>query len=451
MKKVLIAAGAVVVLGVVIALNVQRAREKAVSVEIVSVGRKTLVETVSGSGRIEARKSVSITSRVVGKVLEVNAEEGDRVEAGTVILRIDPGERQAALDQATANLARGEASVALAEAELRKAEFELERVKGLVSAGLSSAQAMESAETSHAVASARVREAQELVRAERAAVAQSRYELDKTVIVAEIPGVIVRLSVEEGENVLAGDLYNEGSPIVVIADLSEMEAQILVDETEVVKVRDGQTAEVEVDAFPDRKLSGRVFEVGNSAYNAGPLGSQEAKDFRVRILLEEVPESLRPGLSARAEVETDRREDALAVPIAALTIRDPEEEREKAEGRRSKRGRAEAAASASAGDTTAADTTSAEETREKEGVFVVRDGRAVFFEVETGIAGEKDFEVVSGLAEGDEIVQGPFEAVRTLDSGAKVKRQSSKKAKGGKSDGGEDEGAGEEAESPGDE
>jgi HlyD family secretion protein len=442
-KKVLIAAGAVVVLGVVIALNVQRAREKAVPVEIVSVGRKTLFETVSGSGRIEARKSVSITSRVVGKVLEVNADEGDRVEPGAVILRIDPGERQAAVDQATANLARTEASVQLAQAELRKAEFELERVKGLVAAGLASSQEMERVETSHAVAAARLREAQELVRAERAAVAQSRYELDKTVIKAEIPGVIVRLSVEEGENVLAGDLYNEGSPIVVIADLSEMEAQILVDETEVVKVRTGQTAEVEVDAFPDRKLKGRVFEVGNSAYNAGPLGSQEAKDFRVRILLEEVPESLRPGLSARAEVETDRREGALAVPIAALTIRDPEEERDKAEGRRSRRGRAEAAASASAEDTT-----SSEETREKEGVFVVRDGHAVFVEVETGIAGEKDFEVLSGLAEGDEIVQGPFEAVRTLDSGAKVKRQGSKGAKGGKSGG--DGSADEEAEAPGD-
>lgn len=441
MKKVLIAAAVIVVLGVVIALNVQRAREKAVSVEIATVGRKDLVETVSGSGRIEARKSVSITSRVVGKVLEVNAAEGDRVEPGEVILRIDPGERQAALDQAAANLARGEASVALAEAELRKAEFELERVKGLVAAGLSSAQDMESAETNQAVASARLREARELVRAERAAMAQARYEVDKTVIAAEIPGVIVRLSVEEGENVLAGDLYNEGSPIVVIADLSEMEAQILVDETEVVKVRTGQKAEVEVDAFPDRKLEGEVFEVGNSAYNAGPLGSQEAKDFRVRILLGEVPESLRPGLSARAEVQTDRREDAVAVPIAALTIRDPREEQAKAEGRRTKRGSGEAAAAAG-------DTTEAQETREKEGVFAVRDGRAVFVEVETGIAGEKDFEVLSGLSDGDEIVQGPFEAVRTLDSGDKVKRQSAKRGKGGAGDEGDGKDAGEEAEAP---
>jgi HlyD family secretion protein len=223
---------------------------------------------------------------------------------------------------------------------------------------------------------------------------------------------------------------------VVIADLSEMEAQVLVDETEVVKVQVGQTAEVEVDAFPDQKLKGRVMEVGNSAYNAGPLGSQEAKDFRVRVLLEDVPVDLRPGLSARAEIETDRREDALAVPIAALTIRDPEEERAKAEGRRAARRRAREESAES-------DTASVQEVKEVEGVFLVRDGRAVFAEVETGIAGEKDFEVVSGLAEGDEIVHGPFEAVRTLDSGQKVKRQSDRDGKGGKSAPSE-----EEAESP---
>jgi HlyD family secretion protein len=420
-KKALIAAGILVVLGVVIGLNVRRAREKSVSVQIVSVGKKDLVETVSGSGRIEARKSVSITSRVVGKVLEVNAEEGDRVEEGAVIVRIDPGERQAALDQATANLARAQANQELATAELRKAEFELHRVNGLISGGLASQQDLEAAETSHAVAQARAQESQQAVRAERAAVEQARFELDKTVIKAEIPGVIVRLSVEEGENVLAGDLYNAGSPMVVIADLSEMEAQVLVDETEVVKVKSGQAAEVEVDAFPDHKLKGTVLEVGNSAYNAGPLGSQEAKDFRVRVLLEDVPADLRPGLSARAEIETNRREGALAVPIAALTIRDPEEERAKLEGRKARHRRKESGA--------AADTAAAKEAKEVEGVFLVREGRAVFAEVETGIAGEKDFEVISGLAEGDEIVHGPFEAVRTLDSGQKVKRQSAGEAK----------------------
>jgi HlyD family secretion protein len=261
-------------------------------------------------------------------------------------------------------------------------------------------------------------------------VEQASYELDKTVVRAEIPGVIVRLSVEEGENVLAGDLYNAGSPMIVIADLSQMETQILVDETEIVKVRRDQGAEVEVDAFPDRKLAGHVIEVGSSAYNAGLLDSQEAKDFRVRILLDDPPADLRPGLSARAEIVTDTRERALAVPIAALTIRDPAEEAEKAAGkRRPSRRRG----------------SGAEDVQEVEGVFRVDDDRAVFVECRTGIAGEKDFEVVEGLAEGDRIVAGPFEAIRSLASGEKVKakeeRSPRRAARGdggdGESDGGD--------------
>lgn len=406
MKRLLIAAAVIVVLAVIIVVNVHRSRGKVVEVEISRVARKDLVEKVSGSGRIEARKSVSITSRVVGKVIEANADEGDAVEKGDVILRIDPGERDAALEQARAALSRAEASEQLAEAELRKAAFELRRANGLVTNGLSSDREMEAAQTSHDVAQARVREARENVRSARAGVEQAEYELDKTVIRAEIPGVIVRLSVEEGENVLAGDLYNAGSPMLVIADLSQIETQILVDETEVVKVRVGQPAEVEIDAFPDRKIPGKVVEVGNSAYNAGTLDSQEAKDFRVKILLDDPPPDLRPGLSARAEIVTQTRDDAIAVPIAALTIRDPTEEAEKAEGkRRTSRRRAR----------------DGEDVPEVEGVFRVQDGRAVFTACKTGIAGEKDFEVTEGLAEGDEIVSGPFEAIRSLESGQKVK------------------------------
>jgi HlyD family secretion protein len=262
-------------------------------------------------------------------------------------------------------------------------------------------------------------------------VEQATYELDKTVVRAEIPGVIVRLSVEEGENVLAGDLYNAGSPMIVIADLSRMETQILVDETEIVKVRREQSAEVEVDAFPDRKLTGHVIEVGSSAYNAGLLDSQEAKDFRVRILLDDPPVDLRPGLSARAEIVTDTRDQALAVPIASLTIRDPAEEAEKAAGKRkaSRRRRS-----------------SAEDVQEVEGVFRVDGDLAVFVECKTGIAGDTDFEVVEGLAEGDRIVAGPFEAIRSLASGEKVKAKDDRSSRRGARNGGDGDRGGKDEE-----
>jgi HlyD family secretion protein len=404
MKKILIALLVVIVIAVFVVVNVRRGRDKGVEVDVVPVTRQELVEHVAGSGRIEARKSVSITSSVIGKVLEVAVEEGERVEKGQLILRIDPGERAASLEQSRAGFARAEARRALAEAELRKADFELRRSKELRASGLASDQGLEAAQTNRDVASANVRAAIEDVRNAQAGVTYAEHELAKAEFHAEIAGVIVRLSVEEGENVLAGDLYNEGSAMVVIADLSVMEAQILVDETEVVRVQRDQIATIEVDAFPELKLTGRVTEVGNSAYNAGPLGSQEAKDFRVRIVLESVPGALRPGLSARAEIETARRTDALAIPIEALTIRDPDAKK------RTSRKKTD-------------DRDDVDDTKEKEGVFLSRDGKAEFVPIQTGIAGKKHFEVLSGVSEGDLVIRGPFESIRKLETGDAVKEK----------------------------
>jgi HlyD family secretion protein len=410
MKKVILIAAAVVVLALIIGVNVRRARGKATQVTVAQVERRDLVAKVSGSGRVEARRSVSITSTVVGKVLEVAVEEGDLVHKGDLILRVDPGEREARVEQADAGLAGARAGQRLAEAELEKARFELRRAEGLRESSLASEQTLQAAKTTFDVQEARLASAREDVRNAVAALDFARRELDRTFVRADMTGVIVRLTVEEGENVLAGDAYNSGSAIVVIADLSEMEAWILVDETEVVRVKRGQPAEVTVDAFPDTTLTGAVSEVANSAYNAGPLGSQEAKDFRVRVRLQDVPEDLRPGLSARAEIVTDTREKALAVPIEALVIRDPAAEKKLAEsgGRRPPRKRA-------------AGSDGSEGSKEKEGVFVVKDGTARFAAVVTGIAGEKHFEVLDGIAEGDRIVRGPFEALRKLHTGDRVK------------------------------
>ena len=427
MKKIVAIVVGVVLLAALIGLNVKRRGDRATEVDVAEVAREILAAEVSGSGRIEARRSVSITANVVGKVLEVAREEGDAVAPGDLILRIDPGDRDAALEQSRAQLARQQAQVALAEAELS-----LRRARDLVRDGLQSDRDLETAQTTRDVRAAALDAAREDVRNARAGVSHAEYELAKTVIRAEIPGVIVRLSVEEGENVLAGDLYNSGSAIVVIADLSEMEAQVLVDETEVVSIRKGQVATLEVDAFPDLELTGRVIEVGNSAYNAGALGSQEAKDYRVRVLLDEVPPSFRPGLSARAKIVTDERDGVLAVPIEALTLRDParEKELEAGEKRRARRSRR------AAGETGESD--------EAEGVFVVDGSTVRFAAVETGIAGAKSFEVVSGLEEGDRIVRGPFDAIRDLSSGDPIKIRKKKDGSGRRGRGAGDDREGKE-------
>ncbi len=428
-KKLAIGAGVVVLLAVIGAANVHRARGAAVAVESATLERKEPVAHVAGSGRIEAKRSVQVTANVVGKVLEVAVEEGDAVRKGELILRIDPGEKSAILRQAEAEVARWKAEENLAEAELRQVEAELARVEKLVTAELASDQELEIKLTDRAIRAARVEAAREQSRNARAVLDHARRELDKTEVRAEIDGVVVRLAVEEGENVLAGDLYNAGSSIVEIADLSEMEAHVLVDETEVVRVKKGQPALVTVDAFPDRELPGTVTEVGNSAYNAGVLGSQEAKDFRVKILLDSTQvEALRPGLSVSAKIETDRRADALAVPIEALTIRDPVREAERERANTGERAPKSAAPDSTAPAGGARD--------EVEGVFVMLDGRARFAPVRTGIAGAKDFEVLDGLEAGTRIVRGPFEALRKLESGQKVKPA---KKEGGERGGANDE------------
>lgn len=429
MKRILIILGVVLGLALLVGVNVRRANDRGTEVQVTEISRRDLTEKISGSGRVEARRSVDITSVVVGKVLEVAVEEGDTVEAGQLILRVDPGERRAGLEQAQARLARAQAREELARAERKQAELRLERVRGLMGNNLASDQDLEDAQTGAEVAEANLAAARGDVRDARAALDFSQYELDRTVIRAEIPGVVVRLAVEEGENVLAGDLYNSGSSIVTIADLSEMEVHVLVDETEVVKLRRGQAATVNVDAYPDLDLPGEVVEVGNSAYNSGSLGSQEAKDFRVRVRLNEIPENFRPGLSARAEIVTQARTGALAVPIEALVLRDPEREQQ---GRRSR------SRSKDRDDEDNDDDDSGAGRQEVEGVYVVADGKAQFKPVEIGIAGEKHFEVVSGLEEGESVVRSPFDALRRMKTGDRLKVEK-KSRRGARSGGDEDE------------
>ncbi|GJM44155.1 MAG: RND transporter [Gemmatimonadota bacterium] len=417
MKKIVIGVVLVVVVAAVVVLNIRNARGKAIQVTVATAEKRDLVAKVSGSGRVEARRSVSVTSSVVGKVLELAVAEGDRVEKGELILRIDPGQREALLEQAKAGLARAQAGERLANAERDKARFELDRAQELRANDLASDQDLQAARTAFDVAEARVSSAQEDVHTARAQLDHARYELDRTTIRAEMTGVIVRLSVEEGENVLAGDLYNSGSAIVVIADLSEMEAWVLVDETEVVRTRRGQTAEVTVDAFPDTTLAGTVVEVANSAYNSGRLDSQEAKDFRVRVRLTGVPADVRPGLSARAEIITETREQVVSVPIEALTIRDPEAEASEQRRRRPRR-------SSNPDD-------GGSGSKEEEGVFLLEDGVVRFVVVQTGIAGERHFEVLSGVEEGAQVVRGPFNTLRDLHTGDKVKIRSESRDRNG--------------------
>ena len=310
-------------------------------------------------------------------------------------------------------LSQSRAAQAQQEANLLRAQRDLDRLLALRErdAMLVSQQQIDDAQTALEVARAQLESAEFGVSQNRAALEESADRLSKTIIRAPMDGKITRLNVEEGETVIIGTMNNPGSLILTISDLSVIEVVVQVDETDVPEISLGDSASVRIDAFPDREFTGRVTEIGNSAIrppSQQTAGQQAAIDFEVVITLDPTDVDLRPDLSATADVVTASREDVLAVPIIAMTVREMPDSI--AEGDRSESGER---------TTTPAD---------QEGAFVVRDGTVTFVPVTIGIAGQEYFEVLSGLVEGDTVVAGPYQRIRQLQDGDAVKPMDSERA-----------------------
>jgi HlyD family secretion protein len=363
--------------------------EEAVPVQVETATRRDLTSTVPGSGRIEPRRKVDISADINGRVTELAVEEGQWVNRGDLLLRIEPHRYQAALDRVEASLAQARASAEHAEGNQLQAERELRRMEEVGQGGGFVADAeMERARTQAQGAGAQLRAARSAVAQAEASRSEVSDDLAKTTITAPMSGRVTRLNIHEGETAVVGTMNNPGSLLLTIADLSEMEAHVVVDETDVPQVAVGDRALVRIDAYPRRAFPGRVVRIANSAFRGG---TQESAGFRVVIALDEPPEGLRPELSASADVVTEVRRGVVSVPILALTVR----------GRRP-------AGSAGPG-------------RGAEGVFVVRNDRAVFVPVEVGVTGEQHFELRRGLRPGEAVVAGPYEAVRSMKEGDLVR------------------------------
>jgi HlyD family secretion protein len=258
---------------------------------------------------------------------------------------------------------------------------------------------------------------------------RARDQLRKTTYTAPINGTVTYVPVHVGENVIAGVVNSTaGSYLMTIADMSIVTAEVKVDETDIVNVKQGQSVDVTIDALPGQTFKGTVTEVGSQAVlrSSGvatvqtTAGTQEAKDFKVVITLENPPDSLRPGLSATAKIKTAERKDVVAIPMQALVVRtraDLEEAAKEAAGKGSDGGAGVTLAAAKSPEGTDP------KKEEIQGVFVVRNNKSEFVEVKTGITGITDIEVLSGLNEGDEIVTGSYRALRTLRPGARVKKE----------------------------
>jgi len=411
-NKVLLGAGGAVLLILLVVVSASAKRDKGAEVRFEKVGRRDLVAAVTASGKIQPKKKVDISADITGRVTRIAVREGDYVQKGQFLLQIDPTIYQANLQRAQAAMSSAEAGWVQARANRDQAQRALQRTKELreQNPNLVSPEQLEQAQTAFEIAEANSTASGHMVEQSRAGLQEARDQLAKTHLIAPMAGRVTRLAVEEGEVAVPGTFSRETGLLLTISDLSVIQVKVQVDETDVVRLHLADSVEVTIDAFPDTTFMGRVTKISNSAIltAASSVAGQNdrAVDYEVEITLANPPSEVRPDLSATARIVTDTRKQALAIPIIALTVRDNKPVTIERSGAAAPR------PAAAAGDT---------KKKEAEGVFVVTNGVATFRPVKVGIAGEEHFEVIDGVREGETIVAGPYQAIRDLKEGARVR------------------------------
>jgi len=407
-RKHWIAIGVVVVVVVLVLINLKAKGGKELPVQVEEVSRKDLEMIISASGSIKPKRQIDISASSIGKVTKVAVKEGDYVDQGQFLIQIDPIQLETTVDRLVAAVESAKAGERQAKYQLNQYESDLERAERLFKQGYLTDKEVKDAMTARDVGISNLEAAGQLVRQQEAQLSSARHNLKQVTIEAEMAGIVTRLNVEEGEIAIMGTLNNPGTVLMTVADLSTIEAEVEVDETEVVSIETGQSAKVTLDAFPDTSYAGIVTEVGNSPILSSSVSGQQGVDFKVVITVTDTIPNVRPGLSADSEIIAARAENGLAIPIQSLTVRQ----------KKDLKGASEKPDSSSA-DSTAVKDEKADE--EIEGVFVVVDGKAEFRQIKIGIAGQTHFEVISGLEEGDKVVSGNFRAIRDLRDGQRVK------------------------------
>jgi HlyD family secretion protein len=419
-KRILGAVAAIAVIGGIVAANVIRERRSRTEVETGKVERFDLTQVVTASGEVRPRRYVNVGTNVSGRIVELPVKEGDTVEEGQVLARIDSERYEAGERQSRAAVAAARAELQRAEADLEGSRLAFERTKQMHDDKLVSQQAYDQAEADFKMKTANVEAAGRRVAQVQAQLDSTTDELNKTTVYAPMSGVVTSLPKEEGEMVIGAMSFNP-TVLMTVADLSVMEAEVMVDETDIRNLKVGQKAVVEADALEGLEIEGEVTEIGASAIVRGSDTSQaqaqlgantgnQPKDFKVKIVLKDPPPSLRPGLNASADITTATREDVLAVPIQAVVVREVDDE-----------GKVIVAGAANSEDDDTAVGSSRRRGEEKDGVFVVQDEKAVFTPVKTGVMGDTEIEITEGLEEGQQIVTGSYRTLRTLENEARLK------------------------------
>jgi HlyD family secretion protein len=454
-KKIGIILGILILLGAIVGFTVNQSQKNVVTVQSGKVVTQDISSQVTASGQIKPKTIVNVGANAMGRIVRLFVKEGEMVKKGQVLAQLENIQSAADVDMTKATLSSSqtdaiaaEAALNTAQAQLRsstadlaRAKLEFDRAQNLYKDQLISKAdfdtkkaAYEVADAVHAQDVARVAQNKAQVDSAHGRVGQARAQLtrvndilSKTTYSAPFNGTVTNLPVHEGETVVMGIQNSPGSTLMTVADMSVITAEIQVDETDIVNVKIDQPAEVTIDAMPNQTFKGKVSEIGDNAIirstgvstSQSLAGSQEAKDFKVVITLIDPPGNLRPGLSATAKITTGTVHDAVAIPIQALTMRDKNDlEAQKNPGKANKTAAATPQPSGK------------KENNDIQGVFVIKNKKAEFHPVETGLTGTTDIQVKSGLNPGDEIITGSYKVLKTIRNGTGVKIDNSLGNKG---------------------
>jgi HlyD family secretion protein len=419
MKRRLIWGGTalVVVIGVALVIAARGREGKGVEVQTARVSRQEIVQKVNATGKIQPKTQIKISADVSAKIKQLGVVEGQWVEKGAFLVGLDRERYLAAVESAEANVRSAQANATLVSQNKDRTAKEFERSKELLAKQLESQSDFDSKQTAWQVEEARYKSAIEQVEQARAALKQARDDLSKTTIYAPMSGTVSELNKEVGEIALGSQF--QADVILVIADLSEMEAQVNVDENDIVSIHPGQAAEIQTDALLAQPLKGTVSEISSSANTAASGTTEQKTEFEIKIGIANPPKTLRPGMTTSADIVTNTNPQALSVPLQCVALRTVDQLVRKGEKRKD-----------------AAARFKPDRDGFVEVVFVIENGKAVARQVKTGIQSDESIEIVDGLKEGEEVVSGSYRAIsKDLENGAAVRINNDKQP--GKADGDE--------------
>jgi len=408
-KKLLWILGLLLIAVIVITVVVSSKKETLITVQTEKIARRNISQLVTATGKIQSETEVDISAEVSGEIISLPYKEGDEVKKGALLVKIKQDAYTPQIQEQDAAIKVAESNLKTNEVILQKYELEFNRIKQLFDKGLATPSELENAQNNLDQTLAQMNTNKAQISQQRTGLSRIRYDISKTTIYSPIDGTVTQLNNETGEKVL-GTISNQGSDIMTISDLAKMECQVEVGETDVTLVNIGDTANIEIDAFPDRIFQGYVYEIANTAKSTGATAQDQVVNFIVKIRIINSDFELRPGMSCTVDIEVENRNEVLSVPIQSVTTReefnetgmgaDMENENLKRDSEEKQN----------------------KKSRPKEIIFIVDNNAAKKENVKTGISNDSYIEITEGAQEGQEVVKGSFKAItKELEDGIKVK------------------------------